>query len=108
LKRLAKEAQKVAAEKREKDKQVSLFQATRMKDWKAEYGNISSFDDSKVNVMLIHEQVPSVCQQSSRNTKKCKCLVTCVCIKCLDKCTCVLLHVYIDHLHFLVLGRQLP
>ena len=51
----AKEAQKVAAEKREKDKQVSLFQA--MKDWEAEHGNISEFDASKVNVMSIHEQV---------------------------------------------------
>jgi hypothetical protein len=28
-----------------------------MKDWEAEHGNISEFDDSKVNVMSIHEQV---------------------------------------------------
>jgi hypothetical protein len=51
----AKKAQKDAAEKREKDKQVSLFQA--MKDWEAKHGNISQFDASKVDVMSIHEQV---------------------------------------------------
>ena len=50
----AKKAQKDAAEKREKDKQVSLFQA--MKDWEAKHGDISQFDASKVDVMSIHEQ----------------------------------------------------
>jgi hypothetical protein len=47
--------QKDASAKREKDKQVTLFQA--MKDWEAEHGNISEFDASKVNVMSIHEPV---------------------------------------------------
>ena len=50
----AKKAQKDAAEKREKDKQASLFQA--MKDWEAQHGDISQFDASKVDVMSIHEQ----------------------------------------------------
>ena len=50
----AKKAQKDAAEKREKDKQASLFQA--MKDWEAKHGDISQFDASKVDVMSIHEQ----------------------------------------------------
>ena len=50
----AKKAQKDATEKREKDKQVSLFQA--MKDWEAQHCNISQFDVSKVDVMSIHEQ----------------------------------------------------
>ena len=53
--RSAKKAQKDAAEKREKDKQASLFQA--MKDWEAKHGDISQFDASKVDVMSIHEQV---------------------------------------------------
>jgi len=51
----AKKAQKDAAEKREKDKQVSLFEA--MKDWEAKHGDISQFDASKVDIMSIHEQV---------------------------------------------------
>jgi hypothetical protein len=41
--------------RRGKDKQVTLFQA--IKEWEAENGNISSFDDSKFNITLIHEQV---------------------------------------------------
>jgi hypothetical protein len=41
----AKKAQKDASAKREKDKQVSLFQA--MKDWAAKHGDISQFDASK-------------------------------------------------------------
>ena len=51
----AKKAQKDAAEKHEKDKQASLFQA--MKDWEAKHGDISQFDASKVDIMSIHEQV---------------------------------------------------
>ena len=31
-----------------------------------------------------------------------------MCVHRLDACTCVLLHVYLDHLYFLVLGRQVP
>jgi hypothetical protein len=31
-----------------------------------------------------------------------------VCVHRLDACTCVLLHVYLDHLYFLVWGRQVP
>ena len=31
-----------------------------------------------------------------------------MCVHRLDACTCVLLHAYLDHLYFLVLGRQVP
>ena len=50
----AKQAHKVAQEKRQKDKQQALFDA--MKAWEAKNGSLEGFDPLKVDIISVHEE----------------------------------------------------